>query len=67
MRKNVRRHLWVVTGLFLLIASSGWTAPTVQEPAESIDWPSVISKLQQEAYSRPSGRARQELALAYNN
>ena len=67
MRDVGRRCLWAVAGLFLLTAPAGWAAPAAEEPAEPVDWPTVISKLQQEAYNRPNGRARQQLALAHNN
>src|SRR3989338_2493190 len=66
----IRIHPWQY--LFLMVlslyaSSLGASAQDV-DPHDSTDWPTVISKLQQEAYQWPRhDEIRSQLAIAYNN
>ena len=58
----------IFSGCLLLAAGKGWTETEAKDEPNAKDWPTIISRLQQEIYARPGFLAtRQQLAIAYNN
>lgn len=70
--KSMNRQLRAIgTAGFIILASCHSFALAEDNPppaADSTDWPSTISRLQQEVYQQPGfARSREQLAIAYNN
>ncbi len=61
----VRRAVGVALLLALGASPACWAGD--KEPPEEQDWPTLITRLQQDVYQRPGSSAQRQLAVAYNN
>jgi len=68
LRIGTGRRMVLVGVLLVVLSGRGWAETEAKDGPSATDWPTAISRLQQEVYEHPGFlESRRQLAIAHNN